>query len=139
MKIRLMRESDINNSFVECLEQLGKTQTKLTDMHAIYKSRKKSGIKTFVVEVAGDILATASLIIEPKFRYTEKCGHIEDVCVHKNYQNIGIGKKLINHLIQYGKKKGCYKLILNCNDKTLPFYEKLNYSLNGHSLRLDLI
>jgi len=140
MKIRLIRESDLNHGFIECLEELGKTQAKLSDMLVTLKQRKKHGIKTFVVEDKGSarIIASASLILEPKFRYTEKCGHLEDVCVAKAHQGKGVGKKLISHVVQYAKKKKCYKVILNCNDQNLPFYTKLGFIKHENGLRIDL-
>lgn len=141
MKIRLIKESDLNHGFIECLETMGKAQTKLTDMLDILKQRKKNKIKTFVVEDkdSSKIIASASLIIEPKFRYTENCGHLEDVCVHPDYQKRGIGTKLIHYIVQYAKKKKCYKIILNCNDQNLNFYTKLNFVKHQNGLRLDLI
>lgn len=140
MKIRFLRESDFSKGFIECLEELGKLQAKLSDMLISYKSRKKHGIKTFVVEdkFSNKIIASASLIIEPKFRYTEKCGHLEDVCVAKTHQHQGFGKKLVFHVLQYAKKKKCYKVILNCNDNNIPFYNSLGFFKHENSLRIDL-
>ena len=139
MKIRLLQEQDFTNGFIECLETLGHCQTKLTDMMHVYKQRKKHKIKTFVVVVGSRVIGTASLILEPKFRYKEQCGHIEDVCVIPDQQGIGVGKKIINHIIQYAKDKKCYKLILSSNPKNIVFYEKLGFKNHESQLRMDLI
>lgn len=140
MKIRLLKEQDLNHGFIECLEELGKCQTKLNEMHLIFKQRRKSGIKTFVVveKESGKVIGTGSLILEPKFRYKEKCGHIEDVCVVSSYQGKGIGLKLLNHIINYAKNKKCYKLILSSNNHNLGFYSKLGFLSHENGLRLDL-
>jgi glucosamine-phosphate N-acetyltransferase len=137
----MLKESDLNHGFIECLETLGKAQTKLSDMVHIFKQRKKHGIKTFVVEEkdSSNIIASGSIIFEPKFRYTEKCAHLEDVCVRPEYQKKGIGKKLVLYLIQYAKKKKCYKIILNSHENNTPFYTKLGFQKHENGLRLDLI
>lgn len=139
MKIRLLKEQDLNHGFIECLETLGHCQTKLSDMMHIYKQRKKHKIKTFVVEEGSKVIGTASLILEPKFRYKEQCGHLEDVCVIPERQGTGVGKRLINHIIQYAKNKKCYKLILSSNEKNIVFYEKLGFKTHESHLRMDLI
>ena len=140
MKIRLLKEIDFNNGFIECLEALGKINTSLDDMMVIFKMRKKCGIKTFVVfdEIKHKVVATASIILEPKFRYKKNCCHIEDVCVVKTHQNQGIGKRLVNHIIKYIKNKNCYKIILNCNEDNLNFYKKFGFFEHENSLRLDI-
>ena len=35
-----------------------------------------------------------------------------------------LGKKIVYHLINLAKENGCYKVILNCNENNVGFYEK---------------
>jgi len=136
MKIRLLKESDLDKGFKDCLETLGSFKT--TELIKVYKERKKYKIKTFVVVEGDRVIATASLILEPKFRYDEICGHVEDVCVLPEIQGFGIGKKLMKYLINYAKQKKCYKLILSSNSNNIPFYNKLGFHLHENHLRLDI-
>lgn len=140
MKIRMLKDIDFSNGFIECLEELGKVNTSITDMMIIFKKRKKYGIKTFVIldEKDSKVIASASIILEPKFRYTKNCCHLEDVCVVKTHQNKGIGKILVNHIIKYVKNKKCYKIILNCSENNLNFYKKFGFFQHENSLRLDI-
>jgi glucosamine-phosphate N-acetyltransferase len=140
MKIRFLKEKDFSHGFIECLEMLGKTPVNMSDMMVVFQQRKKHGIKTFVVEekVTSKIIGSASLILEPKFRYLEKCGHLEDVCVVGTHQNQGIGKKLVSHVLNYAKVNKCYKVILNCTEENYTFYNKLGFKKHEHGLRIDL-
>ena len=126
VKIRRLKKADLKKGFKQCLKMLG--DFKLNNAVKTFKKRKDRKIKTFVVEVNKKIIATASIVIEPKFRHSGKsCGHIEDVCVIKKTQNMGFGKKIIKHLLAYAKKRECYKLILSTKKKNLGFYKSLGF------------
>ena len=47
--------------------------------------------------------------------------------------------QLIQTLIEIGKSKGCYKIILDCSNSVIPFYEKcgLKYKDNCMVIRFD--
>jgi GNAT superfamily N-acetyltransferase len=55
---------------------------------------------------------------------------IEDVVVDKNERGKGIGKLLIDHLINFSKSKSCDKIILNSKESNIPFYNKLGFVQN---------
>ena len=55
---------------------------------------------------------------------------IEDVVVDKNERGKGIGKLLIEHLINFSKSKSCDKIILNSKESNIPFYNKLGFVQN---------
>jgi predicted N-acetyltransferase YhbS len=44
----------------------------------------------------------------------------------------GLGRIIINKLVAAARELGCYKIILDCEKKNVPFYEKLGFML-GHS------
>jgi glucosamine-phosphate N-acetyltransferase len=82
-------------------------------------------------------VATASLLIEPKFiRNLSAVGHIEDVVVDPTMRGKHLGKKLIEHLTAVAKKAGCYKVILDCNEENMLFYEKCGYTKKGVEMGL---
>lgn len=54
--------------------------------------------------------------------------YIDDLCVDKEHQRKGVGKKLFDYAVNFAKEKGCYNLTLNvwsCNPSALKFYESL--------------
>jgi glucosamine-phosphate N-acetyltransferase len=54
-------------------------------------------------------------------------GLIEDVVIANKFQGKGIGKALLEKLITTSKKKGCYKIIPNSDQKNIRFYEKQGF------------
>ena len=78
-----------------------------------------------VISVNGRIVATGSLLIERKFiRACAACGHIEDVVVDAAQRGTGLGKRLVEHLMMKARENGCYKVILDCAEHNVGFYEK---------------
>ena len=53
------------------------------------------------------------------------CSYICDVSVHPNYQNKGIGKDIVNKLIELSKDHN--KIILYSNPRKEEFYSKLGF------------
>ena len=63
-------------------------------------------------------------------KITRKSGIIEDVVVKENQRGKGIGKLLVNTLIEKAKKNNCDKIILSSSEKNLKFYQKLGFQKN---------
>ncbi len=77
----------------------------------------------------GSVIGTASLMLERKLlRGGALCGHIEDVVVCKSARGRGLGKKLVTHLVDIAKSKGCYKVILDCAENNVAFYERCGFT-----------
>lgn len=53
--------------------------------------------------------------------------HIEDFVVHEDYRNQGIGKRLMNHVLEDAKEKNCYKIILDCNENMYNYYQQYGF------------
>jgi ribosomal protein S18 acetylase RimI-like enzyme len=53
------------------------------------------------------------------------CSYICDIAVHPEYQGIGLGKQIVQHLID--KSKGHKKIILYANPGKEGFYAKLGF------------
>lgn len=85
------------------------------------------------------IVACATLLIENKIIHDGgKVGHIEDVTVDQTYRNQGLGKMLIDHCVKIGRENGCYKVILDCDDDNVKFYEKCGFKARGICMRIDI-
>tara|TARA_B100000927_G_C16399637_1_gene442808 strand:+ start:542 stop:1042 length:501 start_codon:yes stop_codon:yes gene_type:complete len=50
------------------------------------------------------------------------CAHIEDVVVDAEHRKNRLFTNIIKLLVKECKKKGCYKMILNCNEKLQQTY-----------------
>lgn len=89
------------------------------------KYLEDSNILTFVSEIEGNVIGTATLHIIKKIN--RKIGLIEDVAVLQSYKGRGVGKLLLEHLVELAKKEGAYKTILNSDKKNELFYHKIGF------------
>lgn len=92
---------------------------------SIFSSDEVDGI---VALERGNVLGYASIHYIKKI--TRKSGIIEDVVVKENQRGKGIGKLLVNNLIEKAKKNNCDKIILSSSEKNLKFYQKLGFQKN---------
>jgi len=126
--IRELKKEDYYHGFLQLLEQLTTVNSYDISYNDFIDQMDKMTSKTFVIEDNNKIIGTASIFIERKFiRKLGKVGHIEDVVVDSGYRKLGLGKILVEYCIEYAKKEQCYKIILNCADHNIPFYEKCGF------------
>ena len=83
---------------------------------------------TMVVYERNTIIGVASIHIIYKLSRT--LGLIEDVAVNKDHRGKGIGKSIVEKLIEIGKQKNCDKIVLNTSEKNSKFYEKIGFEKN---------
>jgi glucosamine-phosphate N-acetyltransferase len=142
--IRQIKKTDLDNSFFSLLAQLSGEVTLYNRDMLWNEYVKNPNYITFVDEIkeAGkpaSIVATSSILIESKFLHCgSKVGHIEDVVVDKNARGSGLGQKIVEHCIEYARKNGCYKVILDCSNKNVPFYINCGMYLSENCMRIDL-
>lgn len=93
----------------------------------------------YVVEINGEIKGTATLYILEKLIHSGgKVGLIEDVAVSPSARGLGLGKMLIDTLVELANKQGCYKVNLSCTEHNVPFYEKCDFYRHEITMRKDL-
>lgn len=91
----------------------------------------------YVILYENNIAGMGTILIENKIIHNfGKVGHIEDVVIDKKFRGLGLGKELINFLVNKGKKLGCYKIILDCNDKNVGFYNKCGFKREENTMTL---
>lgn len=77
-----------------------------------------------------------TLLIEQKLIHGGKCvGHIEDLVVHNKYKGKGVASQLISHCVKIAEENNCYKIILDCKEELIPFYNKNNFKQQGVCMR----
>lgn len=138
--IRKIEESDLDNGFLASLDNL-KTASSLSNEKARAILKKITGNPNNVIFVAvldNKVVGSTVLIIEQKFIHDGGLvGHIEDVVVAKEHEGRGIGFKIMQAALEYAKNQGCYKTILDCDDKVRPFYERLGFKRHSNGMRFD--
>lgn len=138
--IKELQKEDLWNGFLTTLDSLRQTSNieKNTAEKIYDKINNNSDHIIVVALIDAKVVGAATLLLESKFIHNGGIvGHIEDVVVDKNYQGQKIGEKIIRHLLDVAKIKGCYKTILDCVDDVKPFYEKIGFTHNANALRFD--
>ena len=138
--VRELKKDDLWNGFLTSLDSLREASNIEKDKaEKIFKKIDANEDHIIAVaELDGKIIGSTTLLIESKFIHKGgMVGHIEDVVVNNNYQGKGIGEKIVRFLLEYAKKRGCYKTILDCSDDVKPFYQKMGFKHNANALRFD--
>ena len=138
MIIRELLPSDMIG-FLELYNVFGSMNIDNEQFKKIIVEREKIGIKTFVGVAIDEIIATHSIMIEPKFIHNGGyVAHFEDLIVHPDYRNHGVGEQMLKNSIEFCKDKGCYKAIYKCSEKMVKYYERtLSGYVNEISMRTD--
>lgn len=138
--IRKIKEDDLNNGFLTSLDNL-KTASNMSNEKArtiLKKITDNPNNVIFVAVLDNKVVGSTVLIIEQKFIHDGGLvGHIEDVVVSKEHEGRGIGFKIMRAALEYAKDQGCYKTILDCDDKVRPFYERLGFKRHSNGMRFD--
>ena len=78
----------------------------------------------------------AGTIFKMEKLHNNPMGQIEDVIITEQYRKYGFGKKIIERLAEVGLTDfNCYKVILNCLDKNIGFYEKCGFAVSCVQMR----
>ncbi|AAW44088.2 hypothetical protein CNF03220 [Cryptococcus deneoformans JEC21] len=131
--LRPLSSTDVLRGHIELLSVLTSAPPQsVSTYETIFQEMKASaGIYFTVVVVhrlSNQVVACGSVIIERKFvRNAGLVGHIEDIAVSQSMQGRKLGMKIINTLVDIGLARGCYKIILDCSEKNIPFYEKCGF------------
>src|SRR5215218_6955608 len=126
--IRELVLDDLDNGFLESLDNLlpGTSRLERTNARTVLAEIRSNPLHRIFVAVipqrqAGRevVVGTTTLLVEPKFIFNGgRVGHIEGVSVR-------IGSK----------DMGCVKMVLDCSEETMPFYEKLGYSYQDNCMK----
>lgn len=138
-EIRSIVENDYEKELFQLLNQL--TQSNIISKNEFIQKIneiKKTG-DVFVIEDIEQkkIVASGKLLIEQKLiRGGSKVGHLEDIIVHSEYRKYGLGKIIVNFIVNLAKNEGCYKIIGDCNDNVINFYLKLGFEKKGNQIAI---
>lgn len=141
--IRELKEEDLSNGFVETLSNLSEVGKLANDTIRKREILREIKDKNYRIVIAEDnqnhqIIGSATLLIEQKFIHNGgKAGHIEDVVTRKGYEGKGIGREILKELIKIAKDNECYKIILDCDEKLVKFYEKIGFKKHSIMMRLN--
>jgi glucosamine-phosphate N-acetyltransferase len=140
--VRLAQNGDCLKGLVETLRTLSPVYGDPFYIEGTVRIRAESGSHATYVAVdceSGSVVGTASVLMEWKLTYDgEPVAHIEDVAVRPEWQGQGIGSLLVEVCKNHARSKGCRKIVLDCDESRVGFYEKEGFYRAGVCMRLDL-
>lgn len=140
--LRNLRVEDAQAGFFTVLSQLTKApEISQAQFSKLVENEQRLGVRETIVAVneQGKVIGTGAVAYEQKFiRGGAMCAHIEDIVVEEHTRGMHLGKRIITELIERSKKKGCYKVILDCEDTNIPFYQKCGFQPKEKQMALYL-
>lgn len=129
---------DYKDSLLKCISD-GFSKTAMTNEKFVYIVHKKinAGHQILVAREKNNVVSTLTLVPEDKFLHDGSLiYHIEDVATRKEYRDHGYSTDLLKFALDYAKKRGAYKVIL---DTKIPeFYERLGFKKAEDCMRINL-
>jgi bifunctional N-acetylglucosamine-1-phosphate-uridyltransferase/glucosamine-1-phosphate-acetyltransferase GlmU-like protein len=149
--LNLVLETDMTHStlseYMESLSELTtiglKNDEGTTDIVREFLIQNTESINkhVFILSYDGWVIGTFSILIEPKVIHgMSGVAHVEDVVIRYEFRGCGLGSLMLNHVKTFcaSHRLNIYKIILECSDATIGFYEKNGFKRVGNSMRLDL-
>ena len=83
-----------------------------------------------VIKGDGKILGIVSLLYSISTALGGKVAILEDMIIHKDYREKGLGKELLSEAINFSKERNCLRLTLLTdfnNDVAIKFYQQFGF------------
>jgi glucosamine-phosphate N-acetyltransferase len=137
MKVRQLLVGDYELGLMNLMEQL--TEAPPIKFEDFVKQYIKFGYNTSIYVIEDEekkkIVGYGAIYIDYKFyRNCKNVGHIEDIIIDKDYRGKGLSKLIINKLLESAREKDCYKIILNCKDEYVGYYQKMGFKIVGNTM-----
>jgi glucosamine-phosphate N-acetyltransferase len=136
--IRDIENEDYNKGYMDIMYEFTNYKHDLThDDFINYLNKNQHLIRILVIyspEI--DKIVGAGTIFKIDKLHNNPIGQIEDVIINNEYRGHGLGKILINKLVNIGLDDfKCYKIILNCLEKNIVFYKKCGFEFVGVEMK----
>jgi glucosamine-phosphate N-acetyltransferase len=140
-QVRELEKNDLDSElgFLETLSNLAEVgNLSLEKAEEVLEIINAQGSRVFVaVNDEGQIMGSVTLMLEQKFlREGKLAGHIEDVVTRKGYEGMGVASALMKKAVEIAQESGCYKLILDCHERLIPFYQKFGFKETGIEMKM---
>jgi len=128
------------------LYELGRPRAKQSSDANIYENLIKkyledSDKQILVAILEAKIVGIVSIVYIPRLNQKSLEMYIPELLVTKNFQNQGIGKKLVHSCIELAIKKKCHRIRLesgNQRKESHIFYKNLEFSQSSLSFSMNL-
>lgn len=134
--IRPIALDDYDKGVLDCLRGLTTvgdiSLERWTEQFNYWKKNNDQYFTLVITDAGQKVVAVGTVLIERKLIHEcSRVGHIEDIAVDKAQQGKKLGLRLIKALTAIGEQQGAYKVILDCSEHNVAFYEKCGYVRAG--------
>jgi glucosamine-phosphate N-acetyltransferase len=135
---RNIEYDDFDKGYIELMLEFTNYNYPITKEKFINFIDTQQNYKIIVIysEIEKRIIGAGTIIIVYKI-HNNPIGQIEDVIISEKHRKNGFGKQIIEKLVDIGKNEyKCYKIILNCLEKNIKFYENCGFINVGLEMKL---
>ncbi|MBT3328469.1 MAG: GNAT family N-acetyltransferase [Nitrosopumilus sp.] len=134
-------------SLLELLYELGRpksqTDSELEKFEKLLKNYMREDDKKILIAQINDskIIGMISMVFLSRLNQNTLEMYIPELIVSQNYHSNGIGKKLINSSIEFGKEKKCHRIRLESGNQRIEshkFYKHLGFETSSIFFTKDL-
>eukprot|EP00754_Rhynchopus_humris_P019047 Rhum_TRINITY_DN14631_c3_g2::Rhum_TRINITY_DN14631_c3_g2_i1::g.105002::m.105002/K00621/GNPNAT1, GNA1; glucosamine-phosphate N-acetyltransferase len=139
--VRYLESQDYSKGFLSLLSELtvvGDVTQAMFD-EAIARRAASSTVTVVIEDTAkAVVVATGSLLVEHKFIHAcGSVGHIEDIVVRDGCRGKKLGQRVMECLQEEALRAGCYKVILDSDEKNEGFYIKAGFQRKEFQMRYN--
>ena len=115
--IRRLKQTDLQHSYYEVMSLLSEVDRTILRTREILDSLENEYIYFVIEDIDIQmIVGTGTIIITNTSTQLSQIGYIENIMIRQDYQNIGLGDIIFQHLKYYCiSVKHCLKLTVNCD------------------------
>lgn len=140
-KMRPLVASDYDRGILDVLKVLTTvgdiSKSQFTEQFNYWKTKQDIFHTLVILNERDRVVGCGTVLIERKLIHEcGRVGHIEDIAVAKDQQGKKLGLRIINALTEIGRAQGCYKIILDCSEHNVKFYEKCGFKRGGAEMVL---
>jgi ribosomal protein S18 acetylase RimI-like enzyme len=118
----------LNDLFTQDIEFVPDLKKQKAGLEAIINNPEMGEI--LVLKGDSKILGMVSLLYSISTALGGKVAILEDMIIHKDFRQKGLGKKLMGEAIRYSKERNCLRLTLLTdfnNDAAIKFYKQFGF------------
>lgn len=120
----------------ELLQEISKFKPNIEEIEEIsYEFLNQKNICAYVAITDSKVIAFGSIHIYMRVR-GGKTAVIEDMIVAPLMRGKGIGRKLLDVLIEESRTRGCFKISLEASSHAESFYQYAGFKISGRNMKM---
>jgi len=140
--IRIIEEKDYSSIADMIRNDLGYENSTDEDVRIrLAKIKEYNNYVTYVAVYEDNIIGFIGLILGTAYEFSGEYIRVAALAVKNEYQNIGVGSKLLEEAEKYAKRAKAKTMVLNSGiqrETTHRFYERRGYVKKGYSYKKSI-